>query len=81
MYYRFGSFLALLSFGLITSRHYLSNKNGGDNNYEGGTAKIPSKHKVLEAAIGFGVIGFCFGIGEFLAVEAIHSLKEFISKN
>ena len=27
--YRFGSFLAPLSVGLITSRHYLSNKNGG----------------------------------------------------
>ena len=37
MYYRFGSFLAPLSVGIITSRHYLSerNKNGergkGDN--------------------------------------------------
>ena len=39
LYYRFGSFLALLSIGIITSRHYLSerNKNGertsgtGDN--------------------------------------------------
>ena len=37
LYYRFGSFLAPLSFGIITSRHYLSerNKNGergtGDN--------------------------------------------------
>ena len=34
LYYRFGSFLAPLSIGLITSRHYLSNKNGrtsGDN--------------------------------------------------
>ena len=44
LYYRFGSFLALLSFGIITSRHYLfahnknregtsetrDNKNGGD---------------------------------------------------
>ena len=33
LYYRFGSFLAPLSVGLITSRHYLSqrsNKNGGD---------------------------------------------------
>ena len=42
LYYRFGSFLAPLSFGIITSRHYLSerdkngergtgdNKNGGD---------------------------------------------------
>ena len=32
LYYRLGSILALLSVGLITSRHYLSerNKNGGD---------------------------------------------------
>ena len=32
LYYRFGSFLASLSVGIITSRHYLlseSNKNGG----------------------------------------------------
>ena len=30
LHYRFGSFLALLSTGIITSRHYLSecNKNG-----------------------------------------------------
>ena len=33
LYYRFGSFLASLSVGLITSRHYLSerNKNGIDD--------------------------------------------------
>ena len=34
LYYIFGSFLALLSIGLITSRHYLSEhgiKNGGTN--------------------------------------------------
>ena len=43
--------------------------------------KLPSKHEFLEAVIGFGVLAFCFGIGELLAVEAIHSLKEFISKN
>ena len=32
LYYRFGSFLAPFSVGLITSRHYLSerNENGGD---------------------------------------------------
>ena len=32
LYYRFGSFLAPLSIGIIRSRHYLSefNKNGGD---------------------------------------------------
>ena len=43
LYYRFGSFLAPLSVGIITSRHYLSehNKNGertngtGDNKNEG----------------------------------------------
>ena len=29
LYYRFGSFLAPISVGLITSRYYLSNKNGG----------------------------------------------------
>ena len=31
LYYRFGSFLAPLSIGIITSRHYLHecNKNGG----------------------------------------------------
>ena len=45
LYYRFGSFLAPLSVGIITSRHYLSelNKNGergtGDNK-NGGDEKI-----------------------------------------
>ena len=36
LYYRFGSFLAPLSVGLITSRHYLSrrNKNGGTSGTE-----------------------------------------------
>ena len=36
LYYRFGSFLASLSVGIITSRHYLSerNKNGGTSGME-----------------------------------------------
>ena len=36
LYYRFGSFLAPLSIGLITSRHYLSerSKNGGTSGTE-----------------------------------------------
>ena len=36
LYYRFGSFLGLLSVGIITSRHYLSehNKNGGTSGME-----------------------------------------------
>ena len=45
LYYRFGSFLAPLSVGIITSRHYLSerNKNGGTSetgdNENGGDEK------------------------------------------
>ena len=45
LYYRFGSFLAPLSIGIITSRHYLSkrNKNGGTSatgdNKNGGDEK------------------------------------------
>ena len=37
LYYRFGSFLAPLSIGIITSRHYLSecNKNGGTSETSG----------------------------------------------
>ena len=37
LYYRFGSFLAPLSIGIITSRHYLSqrNKNGGTSGTSG----------------------------------------------
>ena len=42
LYYRFGSFLAPLSIGRITSRHYLSehNKNGGTSGME--SLKDPS---------------------------------------
>ena len=40
MYYRFGSFLAPLSIGIITNRHYLSerNKNGGTSGDNEGPA-------------------------------------------
>ena len=40
LYYRFGSFLAPLSIGIITSRHYLSehNKNGGTSGDNEGPA-------------------------------------------
>ena len=42
LYYRFGSFLAPLSVGLITSRHYLSehNKNGGTSGTSGDEQKL-----------------------------------------
>ena len=44
LYYRFGSFLAPLSVGIITSRHYLSERNkngerGTGNNKNGGDEK------------------------------------------
>ena len=44
LYYRFGSFLAPLSVGIITSRHYLSERNkngerGTGNNKNGGDKK------------------------------------------
>ena len=40
LYYRFGSFLASLSIGITTSRHYLSerNKNGERTSGTGGAA-------------------------------------------
>ena len=40
LYYRFGSFLAPLSIGIITSRHYLSerNKDGGTSGDNEGPA-------------------------------------------
>ena len=45
LYYRFGLFLAPLSIGIITSRHYLSehNKNGGMN----GTSETSGKEDKL----------------------------------
>ena len=41
LYYRFGSFLAPLSVGIITSRHYLSerNKNGERTSGTSGTSE------------------------------------------
>ena len=49
LYYRFGSFLAQLSIGIITSRHYLSegNKNGERTN-ETGDNKNGEDEKTVE---------------------------------
>ena len=84
LYYRLGSFLALLSVGIITSRHYLSerNKNGertsemGDNK----NGKQPSKSEVIGSFIGMGMVGFCFGIGLMLAVKTVNNLECFINR-
>ena len=45
LYYRFGSFLAPLSGGIIMSRHYLyeRNKNGGTSGDNEGRSRAPSK--------------------------------------
>ena len=82
LYYRFGSFLAPLSVGIITSRHYLSerNKNGeqmsgtGDIKMEE-TRRQPSKSEVIGSFIGMGMVGFCFGIGLMLAVKPVNNLE------
>ena len=47
LYYRFGSFLAPLSVGIITSRHYLlseCNKNGGTSGTSGTSATGDNKN-------------------------------------
>ena len=52
LYYRFGSFLAPLSVGLITSRHYLSERGtkNGEEERDKRTA-TPSKYECLRAAM------------------------------
>ena len=80
LYYRFSSFLAPLSTGIITSRHYLyeHNENGehgtGDNKMEE-TRKQLSTSEVIGSSIGMGMVGFCFGIGLMLAVKTVNNLE------
>ena len=80
LYYRFGSVLAPLSVGIITSRHYLSerNKNGeptsGDN--EGpATAKRAETNKNLLTSSKSEVIGFFkrYGYSGFLFWNWTHA--------
>ena len=82
LYYRFGLFLAPLSIGIITSRHYLSehNKNGERTSGTGTikmeeTRKQPSMSEVIGSFIGMGMVGFCFGIGFMLAVKTVNNLE------
>ena len=62
LYYRFGSFLAPLSIGIITSRHYLSehNKNGGtsgDNEDPTTTEQGGNDQNLLTSSKSEGPIG------------------------
>ena len=96
LYYRLGSFLAPLSVGIITSRHYLyeRNKNGegtsemGDNKM-GEMRKQPSRlegprgaplGEVIGAVLTVGVLGFWFGIRATLGSKVVNNLEELISR-
>ena len=87
LYFRFGSFLASFSVGLITSRPYLpehSNKNGGtsgDNKSETEKPTTLSKYEGLGAAMAAELmVGFWFGIGVILPVKMVHSLEDCIEE-
>ena len=82
LYYRFSSFLAPLSVGIIMSRDYLSERNKKENErVEQETIKMeetrkqPSKSAVIGSFIGMGMVGFCFGIGLMLAVKTVNNLE------
>ena len=90
LYYRFGLFVAPLSIGIITSRHYLSecNKNGeqtsgtsetGENKMEE-TRKQLGRLEVIGAVITVGVLGFWFGVGATLGTKMVNNLEELISR-
>ena len=95
LYYRFSSFLAPLSIGIITSRHYLyeRNKNGGTSgDNEGPTTTrwgdgpcgphSDPKRELLSSIglfIGTGLLGFWFGVGATLGAKMVNSLEELIS--
>ena len=91
LYYRFGSFLASLSVGIITSRHYLlseRNKNGERTSGQveretikmEETRKQPSRLEVIGAVITVGVLGSWFGIGATLGSKVVNNLEELISR-
>ena len=89
LYYRFGSFLAPLSVGIIMSRHYLSerNKNGEQERTSGmiateewGTQQPLGgvKRELLSSIglfIGTGLLGFWFGVGAALGSKMVNSLE------
>ena len=80
LYYRFGSFLAPLSIGIIIADIiYLSIIRM--ENVEQETIKMeemrkqPIKSEVIGSFIGMGMVGFCFGIGLMLAVKTVNNLE------
>ena len=90
LYYRFGSFLAPLSVGIITSRHYLSEHNIKMENEQVKRVKREPqrppqsevKKELLSSIglfIGTGLLGFWFGVGATLGAKMVNSLEELIS--
>ena len=68
LYYSFGSFLAPLHVGLITSRHYLSeHSNKMEERVE--TIEKPTTLSLGAAMAAELMIGFWLGIGVILAVK------------
>ena len=84
LYYRFGSFLAPLSVGIITSRHFYMSVIKMEERVE--TMKAPQpevKRELLSSIglfIGMGLLGFWFGVGAALGSKIVNSLEELISR-
>ena len=91
LYYRFGSFLAPLSIGIITSRHFLSERNVTDilkmekeqmkeTSKKPSTCNAsPSKYAGLGAAITAELmIDLWFDVGMVLAVGVVDGLNYFV---
>ena len=86
LYYRFSSFLAPLCTGIITSTHYLyeRNKNGERTRRDNEGPQPPSdpKRELLSSIglfIGTALLGFWFGVGAALGSKMVNSLEELIS--
>ena len=82
LYYRFGPFLAPLSVGIITSRHYYLRAIKMEERVEqveemktNKNLSTSSKCEVIGSFIGMGMVGFCFGIGLILAVKTVNNLE------
>ena len=85
LYYRFGSFLAPLSAGIITSRHYLSECNKMENEQvekmkTSKNSSTSSKNVATELTIGAAMVaqlmvGFWFAIGAIFAVKIMNGLE------
>ena len=91
LYYRFQSFLAPLSVGIIMSRHYLlsehnKNREGTRGQVKQETIKMEemrkqsSKSEVIGSFIGMGMVGFCFGIEHMLLVKTVNNLECFMNR-